>query len=99
MQDHDLWLALLAKRGGKVEPLHETVATLSYESGRMLEQAMYLHRLGPDPARIGFVKSDLIDVIAQCVLICESLGVPFWQMKELGVEKAMERLEGKEQKT
>ena len=42
--------ALTKKRGGKPEPLHETIAVLSYEVGKMLEQAMYLHWKGDDAA-------------------------------------------------
>lgn len=88
----------LAKLHGHPEPLHETTAVLSYEVGRMLEQAMHMHWCGKDSARMGFYKSELIDAIAQCVLICESLGVDFDEMKEMGIEKAMERFTGKERK-
>ena len=99
MTDRDLWHALMAKRHGKAEPLLETVAVLSYEVGHMMEHAMLNHWSGGnDPAHIGFLKSELMDAIAQCVLVCESLEVPFWQMKEMGIEKAMERFTGKERK-
>ena len=90
--------ALTKKRGGVPEPLFETTAVLSYEVGRMMEQAMYLHWYGDDAARRGFYKSELIDAIAQCVLICESLGCDFEGMKELGIVKALERFTGKEKK-
>jgi NTP pyrophosphatase (non-canonical NTP hydrolase) len=48
--------------------------------------------------RLGFYKSELMDAIAQLVLICESIGVSFEEMKELGMEKAMERFTRKEKK-
>jgi len=88
--------ALTKKRGGIPEPLFETTAVLSYEVGRMLEQTMYIKWRGEDKARLGFFKSELMDAIAQCVLICESLNIDFNDMKELGIEKAMERFTGKE---
>ena len=90
--------ALTAKRHGVREPLHETVSVLSYEVGKMLEQAMYLYWKGDDAARRGFFKSELIDAIAQCQLICESLNVDFEEMRQLGIEKAMERFMGTETK-
>ncbi len=89
---------LTIKRHGVPEPLHETTAVLSYEVGRMLEQAMYLRWYGEDKARLGFFKSELIDAIAQCQLICESLECNFEEMRQLGEEKAMERFMGKEKK-
>lgn len=88
----------LTKLHGKKEPLHETIAVLSYEVGKMMEQAMYMHWHGQDKARIGFLKSELMDAIAQCVLICESVGVDFDSTKDLGIEKAMERFTRKESK-
>lgn len=90
--------ALTTHRKGIPEPLHETTAVLSYEVGKMMEQAMYLHWQGNDKTRLGFFKSELIDAIAQCQLICESLGCDFEEMRQLGVEKAMERFTGKEKK-
>jgi len=84
-----------------LEPLHETVSVLSYEVGRMLEQAMYMH-WSDDAAdsltRRGFLKTELMDAIAQCVLICEAVGADFEEMKEMGIEKALERFTGKEYK-
>lgn len=92
----------LTQKHGKPEPLHETVAVLSYEVGRIQEQAMYMYWHGNDAidylTRLGFLKSELMDAIAQCVLICESVGVDFDEYKELGIEKAMERFTGKERK-
>ena len=90
--------ALTKFKRGTREPLHETVSVLSYEVGRMLEQAMYLYWEGDDMARRGFLKSELIDAIAQCQLICESLGCNFEEMRQMGVEKAIERFTGKEKK-
>ncbi len=90
--------ALTKKREGISEPLYETTAVLSYEVGKMLEQAMYLRWYGEDKARLGFYKSELMDAIAQCQLICESLGCDFEEMRQLGEEKAMERFIGKEYK-
>ncbi len=90
--------ALTKLKGGTPEPLHETTAVLSYEVGKMMEQAMYLYWFGYDKARLGFYKSEVMDAIAQLVLICESLGISFDEMKELGIEKAMERFTGKEKK-
>lgn len=95
MTDKEFFNAL-TKLHGKKEPLHETIAVLSYEVGNMMKQAMYLYWRGDDKARMGFLKSELMDVIAQCVLICESVGVPFAEFKELGIEKAMERFTGQE---
>ena len=93
---NEFFEALTKKRNGVPEPLYETTAVLSYEVGKMLEHAMYLYWCGHDPARIGFYKSELIDAIAQLVLICQSLKVDFGEMKEMGIEKAMERFTGKE---
>ncbi len=90
--------ALTIKHGGIPEPLYETTAVLCYEVGRMLEQAMYLRWYGEDKARLGFFKSELMDAIAQCQLICESLNIDFNEIRELGVEKAMELFIGKEKK-
>jgi hypothetical protein len=39
-----------------------------------------------------------MDVIAQSVLLCEELGADFEELKEMGIEKAMERFTGKEHK-
>ncbi len=97
MKQREFFKALTELHNGK-EPLHETVAVLSYEVGRMMEQAMYMLWCGDDKARMGFFKSELMDAIAQCVLICESVGADFEEMKELGIEKAMERFTGKEKK-
>lgn len=94
----DFFDSLTKKRGGKPEPLHETIAVLSYEVGKMLEQAMYLHWKGDDAGHRGWLKSELIDVIAQCQLVCESLGCDFEEMRQMGVEKAMERFTGQERK-
>jgi len=91
-------------RRGIPEPLMDTAAVLTYEAGRVLENAMYhkwdLDRNDPTSAkvRIGYLKSELIDVIAQCQLICESLGCDFEEMRQMGVEKAMERFTRKEVK-
>ena len=97
MTDKEFYELLTNYKGHK-EPLHETTAVLSYEVGRMLEQSMYLYWDGEDLARLGFFKSELIDAIAQLVLICGFLGVSFEDMKELGKEKASERFTGKEVK-
>lgn len=83
---------------GKPEPLHETVAVLSFEVGKMLEQAMYMHWQGYDYARMGYLKSELMDAVAQIILICQSVGVEWEVMREMGIEKAMERFTGKEKK-
>lgn len=98
MNQHEFFHTLTESKGGIPEPLYETTAVLSYEVGKMMEQAMYLYWHGYDPARLGFYKSELIDAIAQLVLICESIRVDFDEMKELGIEKAMERFTGKERK-
>ena len=93
--------ALTKKRGGIPEPLFETTAVLAYEVGKMLEQAMYMYWSNDErsiKAHRGFYKSELMDAIAQCVLICESLDIDFEEWKELGTEKAMERFTGKETK-
>ena len=91
------FFSLLTEHHGKPEPLQDTVSVLSYEVGKMMEQIMCM-KWQPDDfiARMGFFKSELIDAIAQCVLICQSLGVDFDEMKELGMEKAAERFTGKE---
>ncbi|MET0039299.1 hypothetical protein [Dehalococcoides mccartyi] len=93
------FFAALTKYKGHPEPLHETTAVLSYEVGRMMEQAMYMHWKPEDlVCRRGFFKSELMDAIAQCYLICGSLNISFSEMLELGIEKAMERWTGKESK-
>ncbi len=98
MKSKELWEALCLKHHG-VEPLNETTSVLCYEVGHMMEHAMYM-KWKPEDAiiRRGFLKSELMDAIAQCVLICESLGIDFDEMKALGMEKAMERFTGKERK-
>ena len=96
MTNKEFWDALTTFKGGIKEPLYQTTAVLCYEVGKMLEQAMYLFWKGDDPARKGFYKSELMDAIAQIILICESLGVSFDEMRELGIEKATERFTKKE---
>ena len=97
MTQAEFFVLLTAKHLGHPEPLHETTAVLSYEVGSMMEQAMYMKWQPLDYAvRMGFFKSELMDAIAQCVLICESVGVDFDEMKKLGMEKATERFVGKE---
>ncbi len=98
MEQREFFNALTKLHGDK-EPLHETTAVLSYEVGRMMEQAMYI-KWHPEDAqvRMGFYKSELMDAIAQCILICESVGVTFDSMREMGMEKAMERFTKKERK-
>jgi len=91
--------ALTSYRGGIPEPLNETTAVLAYEVGRMLEYSMYM-KWQPENADAwrGFYKSELMDAMAQLTIICESLDTNFEEMKELGIEKAMERFTGKEVK-
>ncbi len=93
---------LTKMRYGNPEPIHETVAVLSYEVGKMLEQAMYIswHRGDAIEVKVrrGFLKSELMDVLAQLQLICDSLDCDFEEMKVMGMEKAMERFTGKEKK-
>ena len=98
LNQHDFYQELMNFKKGHREPLYETTAVLSYEVGAMLQQAMYLYWEGLDNARLGFYKSELMDAIAQCELICESIGVNFDEMRELGKEKAMERFTRKEKK-
>ncbi len=101
INQQEFYQALTDRKGGIPEPLHETVAVLSYEVGRMMENAMYSHwatdRAGKKIRR-ALVQSELIDAIAQCVLISEALGKDFEEMKAMGIEKAMERFTGKEKK-
>ena len=81
------------------EPLNETTAVLCYEVGKMMEQVMYMKWHPEDyKVRMGFYKSEVMDAIAQLVLICASINVDFEEMKELGIEKAMERFTKKERK-
>ena len=98
MNQKDFYQALTDLKGGEKEPLHETTAVLSYEVGRMMEQAMYMHWGDCVEARKYYLQSELMDAIAQCVLICESIGVDFEETKAMGIEKAMERFTGKEKK-
>lgn len=108
MNQSEFYEELTKFKGGVVEPLHETCAVLSYEVGRMLEQSMYLYWLGKKSItsdnlkehniRVGFFKSELMDAIAQILLICGFLGVDMDYLKELGIEKALERFLGKEKK-
>ena len=101
ISDKEFYTALTVFKKGTKEPLHETAAVLSYEVGGMLEQAMYL-KWGGDlteaKARLGLFKSELMDAIAQIILICEGIGVSYEEMRELGIEKAMERFTGKQKK-
>jgi len=102
MNSADFHKALTDFKGGTPEPLYETTAVLSYEVGKMMEQAMYMYWHHDDSkecsVRVGFFKSELMDAIAQCDLICGALGVTLEEMRELGQEKAMERFVGEEQK-
>jgi NTP pyrophosphatase (non-canonical NTP hydrolase) len=99
MDQEDFFQALTRYHKGHREPLLETTAVLSYEVGRMMEQAMFMKWHPADyAAHVGFFKSELMDAIAQCVLLCESLSVDFEEWKEMGIEKAMERFTGKEVK-
>ena len=89
----------LTRHKGYREPLYETTAVLCYEAGKMLEHSMYLKWYPEDSkARLGFYKSELMDALAQLVLICESLEISFDEMRELGIEKASERFTLKEVK-
>ena len=96
--------ALTDKRGGKPEPLLETTCVLAYEVGNLIEQAMFMKWADTrgDEASLkahrGFYKSELMDTIAQTVLICQSLGLDFEEWKQDGEEKAMERFTGKEKR-
>ncbi len=84
------------------EPLYETAAVLSYEAGRVLELAMYLHwgEASSDERTkktvLGQLKSDLIDIGAQFVLLCEQVDVDPQDMIKEGMEKAVERFTRKE---
>lgn len=98
MNDKEFFDLLTVFKDGVKEPLYETTAVLAYEVGGMLEQAMYMHWQGDCPARMGFYKSELMDAIAQIILICQSVGVSFDDMRELGIEKAVERFTRKEHK-
>lgn len=104
MNQGEFYSLLTRYKLGREEPLNETVAVLSYEVGRMMEQAMFAkwaleHRdVEAHKAHIGFLKSELMDAIAQCFLICEAVDVNFEVMKDMGIEKAMERFTGKEVK-
>ncbi len=102
MTDAEFYAALVTYKNGKCEPLHETVAVLSYEVGRMLEQAMYLKWHSDDPieqkVRRGLLKSELIDARAQLILIEQAMGIEDIEVRELGIEKAMERFTGREVK-
>ena len=101
MNSEEFFSALTEFKKGYSEPIHETTAVLSYEVGRMLEQAMYMYWGGDEKERkirLGFFKSELMDAIAQCDLLCGSLGITLEEMRELGQEKALERFTGKEGK-
>lgn len=98
MEHRDFYRALTDLKGGKPEPLHETMAVLSYEVGRMMEQAMYMHWEGREPVRMGFFKSELMDAIAQLILISQAVGADWDEMINMGIEKAMERFTGQEHK-
>ncbi len=88
----------LTKLHGKPEPLQDTVSVLSYEVGKMMEATMYMKWHPDDKAWRGQLKSELMDAIAQCELICESLGIDFEEYRQMGIEKAMERFTKKEVK-
>lgn len=96
----ELYEALLKMRGGRKEAIYERTCVLVYEVGRMLEYAMY-HEWDPEhrEAWLGLYKSELMDAITQVILDCQHIGVDFYEMAELGMEKAMERFTGKEKKT
>jgi len=89
--------ALTKFRGENPEPLHETVSVLSYEVGHMMDHVMHMLWASKNSdVHRGFLKSELMDAIAQCDILCESLGCNFDEMREMGREKAMERFTGKE---
>ena len=97
----DFFEALTKFKDG-LEPLWETTAVLVYEVGKLMEQAMYAKWAKEQnkgevyQARIGWYKSEVMDAIAQLVLICEALGINFEEYKQMGMEKALERFTGKE---
>ena len=101
MDDKEFYVALQEmklEKTGEHEPLHETVAVLSYETGRILEQSTYMLWEGRTAVRMGYLKSELMDVVAQVCLLCVRTGTSWEEMRELGIEKAMERFTGKEKK-
>ena len=102
MNQKEFYIELNKFKNGIPEPLHETVAVLSYEVGRMMEQAMYMKWNSDDLAEVltrrGFLKSELMDVLAQCALICEATHTTIEEMLELGMEKACERFHKVERK-
>ena len=81
------------------EPLHETVAVLSYEVGSLLEATMYQY-WNSDTSALAKedFKTRLMDVAAQLNLVCESAGVSISEMEALGLEKARMRFNRKDWK-
>jgi hypothetical protein len=86
----------------KNEPILENCAVLSYESGAVLEQAMYYewakrHDLPMDDIKviIGKLKSELMDVMAQAWVICLKVGEDPDKWLDLGCEKAVDAIDKK----
>jgi predicted transcriptional regulator len=84
------------------EPINEHASVLSYESGRLLETAMYIKwssqgRLSADDKKIlmGTLKSHLMDVMAQAWSLAIKVNCDPNEMLELGCEKAVSAIETK----
>lgn len=84
----------------KDEPLPENAAVLAYESGNVLEQAMYLlwadRHGGCDQKDVAIIKAkmkaELMDVMAQASVLCRKLGEDPTDWLEMGCEKAVEAI-------
>ncbi len=86
----------------KDELLSEHAAVLSYESGAVLEQSMYLvwaerHGLGAKDIAVirGKMKAELMDVMAQAWTLCLKLGENPEEWLDMGCEKAVEAINKK----
>jgi hypothetical protein len=89
--------ALTKKQWGKPELLNEITIKLTCEVSYILEYAMYMRWMADQELRDRF-ELKLIEVVACCQDICQSLVLDFEEMRQMGVEKAMERFTGKERK-
>ncbi len=78
-------------------PIHETSSLetcniLTYELGDAVKMFVYAERYN-NPDYLIEARISLSDVLAQIQLLCDRHGWQFWQLKRLGVERFVEKVE------
>jgi len=65
---------------------------MMYELGDMSKMFFYAMRYN-EPAYKIEAKISLSDLLAQCILVCEKEGWDFDKVKQMGIERMLERIE------